>query len=264
MVQAAHPEGVPQPRLLRPPLLRRTNRRVDVLLPARAAPERPHRARHPAALRLARGRVADDPEPPLPERQRAVGRARLHRRVDRDDDPPGRDRALGQHHPRPGRDARRAGAHRCGRAPHGHPVAAQPGVLDHARPRRRLAARDDRRLRHSRGRRRAGSAAGAGAAACRPGPPSRRQDRDRGGLQGRVVLRLRPQLAACVWIGYPQAEIPMQHLDGFAPVVGGSVPARIWHDFMVAALPGQRVRLPGATARRSQLAAVRARPSPHD
>jgi penicillin-binding protein 1A len=45
-----------------------------------------------------------------------------------------------------------------------------------------------------------------------------------------------PQLAACVWIGYPQAEIPMHNLDGFAQVVGGSVPARIWHDFMTAAL----------------------------
>jgi penicillin-binding protein 1A len=45
-----------------------------------------------------------------------------------------------------------------------------------------------------------------------------------------------PQLATCVWIGYPSAEIPMTSLDGFAPVVGGSVPARIWHDFMVPAL----------------------------
>jgi penicillin-binding protein 1A len=50
-----------------------------------------------------------------------------------------------------------------------------------------------------------------------------------------------PQLAACVWIGYPQAETPMASLDGFAPVVGGSVPARIWHDFMVPAMAGRRV-----------------------
>jgi penicillin-binding protein 1A len=47
-----------------------------------------------------------------------------------------------------------------------------------------------------------------------------------------------PQLAACVWIGYPHSEQPMTSLDGFSPVVGGSVPARIWHDFMVAALAG--------------------------
>jgi penicillin-binding protein 1A len=47
-----------------------------------------------------------------------------------------------------------------------------------------------------------------------------------------------PQLATCVWIGFPGAETPMTSVDGFAPVVGGSVPARIWHDFMVAALQG--------------------------
>jgi penicillin-binding protein 1A len=51
-----------------------------------------------------------------------------------------------------------------------------------------------------------------------------------------------PQLAVCVWMGYPQAEIPMHDVDGFAQVVGGSVPARIWHDFMVRALRGEPVR----------------------
>jgi penicillin-binding protein 1A len=50
-----------------------------------------------------------------------------------------------------------------------------------------------------------------------------------------------PQLATCVWIGYPQAELPMAGLDGFAQVVGGSVPARIWHDFMVPAMAGRRI-----------------------
>jgi penicillin-binding protein 1A len=47
-----------------------------------------------------------------------------------------------------------------------------------------------------------------------------------------------PQLATCVWIGYPGAETPMTSVDGFSPVVGGSVPARIWHEFMVEALQG--------------------------
>jgi penicillin-binding protein 1A len=62
-----------------------------------------------------------------------------------------------------------------------------------------------------------------------------------------------PQLAACVWIGYPRAEIPMRNIDGFAEVVGGSIPARIWHDFMVAALRGRRVRpLPGASVRHTR------------
>jgi penicillin-binding protein 1A len=58
------------------------------------------------------------------------------------------------------------------------------------------------------------------------------------------------QLAACVWIGYPRAEIPMRNIDGFAQVVGGSIPARMWHDFMVAALRGRRVQpLPRARVR---------------
>jgi penicillin-binding protein 1A len=50
-----------------------------------------------------------------------------------------------------------------------------------------------------------------------------------------------PQLAACVWIGHPEAEIPMHAVEGFDPVVGGSIPARIWHDFMAGAMRGRRV-----------------------
>jgi penicillin-binding protein 1A len=61
-----------------------------------------------------------------------------------------------------------------------------------------------------------------------------------------------PQLATCVWIGYPAAEIPMTSLDGFSPVVGGSVPARVWHDFMVPALAGVRV-IPFPTVPAAQL-----------
>jgi penicillin-binding protein 1A len=51
-----------------------------------------------------------------------------------------------------------------------------------------------------------------------------------------------PQLAACVWVGYPQAEIPLRNVAGFAQVFGGSIPARIWHDFMVPAMSGMPVR----------------------
>lgn len=70
-----------------------------------------------------------------------------------------------------------------------------------------------------------------------------------------------PQLAACVWVGYPQAETPMSALDGFSPVVGGSVPARIWHDFMVPALAGRRVvRMPQTTA--GKLASPSPTPTP--
>jgi penicillin-binding protein 1A len=48
-----------------------------------------------------------------------------------------------------------------------------------------------------------------------------------------------PQLATCVWMGYPRAETPLLNIDGFPQVFGGSIPARIWHDFMDPALSGQ-------------------------
>jgi penicillin-binding protein 1A len=49
-----------------------------------------------------------------------------------------------------------------------------------------------------------------------------------------------PQLATCVWVGYPKGEIPLNNIEGVSQVVGGSLPAEIWHDFMgpaVANLP---------------------------
>jgi penicillin-binding protein 1A len=50
-----------------------------------------------------------------------------------------------------------------------------------------------------------------------------------------------PQLTACVWVGYPKTEDRAMHdVEGFADVFGGSIPARIWHDFMVRALKGSR------------------------
>jgi penicillin-binding protein 1A len=57
------------------------------------------------------------------------------------------------------------------------------------------------------------------------------------------------QLSACVWLGYPRAEIPMHGVEGFDQVVGGSVPARIWHDFMGPALRDtKQLPLPAAPA----------------
>jgi penicillin-binding protein 1A len=44
-----------------------------------------------------------------------------------------------------------------------------------------------------------------------------------------------PDLATVVWMGYPQRLIPMNDVHGIQ-VVGGSFPARIWHDFMIKAL----------------------------
>ena len=51
-----------------------------------------------------------------------------------------------------------------------------------------------------------------------------------------------PQLVTCVWVGYPQAEIPMHYVEGVYDVVGGSIPAQIWHDFMWRALAGRPVK----------------------
>jgi penicillin-binding protein 1A len=45
-----------------------------------------------------------------------------------------------------------------------------------------------------------------------------------------------PQLAACVWIGYPKAEIPLYGVEGYSAVFGGSLPAEIWRRFMSAAV----------------------------
>jgi penicillin-binding protein 1A len=45
-----------------------------------------------------------------------------------------------------------------------------------------------------------------------------------------------PQLVACVWVGYPKAEIPLVGVEGVSQVVGGTLPAEIWHRFMSAAV----------------------------
>jgi penicillin-binding protein 1A len=45
-----------------------------------------------------------------------------------------------------------------------------------------------------------------------------------------------PQLATCVWVGYPHREQSMYYVEGYAPVYGGTIPALIWHDFMYGAL----------------------------
>jgi penicillin-binding protein 1A len=45
-----------------------------------------------------------------------------------------------------------------------------------------------------------------------------------------------PQLATCVWVGYPHREVPMNDVEGYAPVYGGTIPALIWHEFMQRAL----------------------------
>ena len=51
-----------------------------------------------------------------------------------------------------------------------------------------------------------------------------------------------PQLVTCVWVGYPQGEVPMHNVEGFPDVFGGSLPAEIWHDFMSQAVASMAVR----------------------
>jgi penicillin-binding protein 1A len=55
-----------------------------------------------------------------------------------------------------------------------------------------------------------------------------------------------PNLEATVWVGYPQAEIPMENVHGIAVAVG-SFPAEIWRLFMERAVrysPAQDFSLP--------------------
>jgi penicillin-binding protein 1A len=44
-----------------------------------------------------------------------------------------------------------------------------------------------------------------------------------------------PRLVTCVWIGYPKGEIPLENVEGYSAVYGGTIPALIWHDFMLKA-----------------------------
>ena len=47
------------------------------------------------------------------------------------------------------------------------------------------------------------------------------------------------QIAACVWVGYPQGQIPLENMEGVPLVFGGTIPAAIWHDFMEVAMQGK-------------------------
>jgi penicillin-binding protein 1A len=44
-----------------------------------------------------------------------------------------------------------------------------------------------------------------------------------------------PQLATCVWVGYPKGEISLYNVEGVGAVAGGTLPAEIWHAFMAPA-----------------------------
>ena len=45
-----------------------------------------------------------------------------------------------------------------------------------------------------------------------------------------------PQLATCVWVGYPKGEISLYNVEGVGEVAGGTLPAEIWQRYMSAAV----------------------------
>jgi penicillin-binding protein 1A len=50
-----------------------------------------------------------------------------------------------------------------------------------------------------------------------------------------------PQLATCVWVGYPEGEKSMTYVEGYPAVYGGTLPALIWNRFMTAATQNMKV-----------------------
>jgi penicillin-binding protein 1A len=51
-----------------------------------------------------------------------------------------------------------------------------------------------------------------------------------------------PRLVTCVWVGYPEGEIPLENVEGYSAVYGGTIPALIWHDFMLKATEGMAIQ----------------------
>ncbi|HEV7865295.1 MAG TPA: transglycosylase domain-containing protein [Acidimicrobiia bacterium] len=47
-----------------------------------------------------------------------------------------------------------------------------------------------------------------------------------------------PTLSTAVWMGYKEGNIPLRNIHGVGSVVGGTWPARMWHDFMTEAMKG--------------------------
>ncbi len=58
-----------------------------------------------------------------------------------------------------------------------------------------------------------------------------------------------------VWVGYPNRLIPMTTQFNGGPVLGGTYPALIWHDFMISALQIDKTRAEEAAARAAAQAA---------
>ncbi len=71
-----------------------------------------------------------------------------------------------------------------------------------------------------------------------------------------------PNLAACVWVGYPQGEIAMSDLGGTipGPAFGGGYPATIWRLFAAAAFSGEPGKFPPTPWETAALNPVQYRP----
>ncbi len=59
-----------------------------------------------------------------------------------------------------------------------------------------------------------------------------------------------------VWVGYPNKLIPMTNNFDNGPVLGGTFPALIWHDFMISALQIEQERSEHSSARKSGAASA--------
>ena len=44
------------------------------------------------------------------------------------------------------------------------------------------------------------------------------------------------EISTCVWVGYPKEQTPLLYVEGVPAVYGGTIPAAIWHDYMLAAM----------------------------
>jgi penicillin-binding protein 1A len=71
-----------------------------------------------------------------------------------------------------------------------------------------------------------------------------------------------PNLAACVWVGYPQGEIAMSDLGGTipGPAFGGGYPATIWRLFAAAAFQSEPGKFPPTPWETAPLSPVQYRP----
>ena len=63
-----------------------------------------------------------------------------------------------------------------------------------------------------------------------------------------------------VWVGYPNKLIPMTTDFNGSPVLGGTFPALIWHDFMISAMQIDKARAEQAARARGRQARTTRRP----